>query len=99
MIYLPWRQFEAWQGDVTIRSTGDLPGLPAAMSRAIKNVDPTLAPGHLEPMSELLGGPLAQPRLGTLFLTGFGMVALLLAATGLYGVMLNRPGFSRAIDT
>ena len=38
-------------------------------------------------MDQLLGEPLAQPRLGTLLMTAFGGVALLLAAIGLYGVM------------
>ena len=36
---------------------------------------------------DYLGGPLAQPRLSALLLSGFGLVALLLAAIGLYGMM------------
>ena len=35
----------------------------------------------------LAGGPLAQPRMSALVLSGFGLAALLLAALGLYGVM------------
>ena len=35
----------------------------------------------------LAGGPLAQPRIAAVFLGGFGLAALLLAAIGLYGVM------------
>jgi ABC-type antimicrobial peptide transport system permease subunit len=40
-------------------------------------------------MDEVLAGPLAQPRLGALLMTSFGLVALLLAAIGLYGVMAS----------
>jgi ABC-type antimicrobial peptide transport system permease subunit len=35
----------------------------------------------------LAGGPLAQPRMSALVLSGFGLAALLLAAIGLYGAM------------
>jgi len=38
-------------------------------------------------MDQLLDAPLAQPRLSALLLSGFSVVALLLSAIGLYGVM------------
>ncbi len=38
-------------------------------------------------MDAFLDGPLAQPRLSAFLLSGFGSVALLLAAIGLYAVM------------
>jgi ABC-type antimicrobial peptide transport system permease subunit len=40
-------------------------------------------------MDDLLAGPLAQPRLSAMLLSGFGLAALLLAAVGLYGVMAS----------
>jgi putative ABC transport system permease protein len=40
-------------------------------------------------MDHLLDAPLAQPRLSALLLTGFSLVALLLSAIGLYGVMAS----------
>jgi putative ABC transport system permease protein len=41
----------------------------------------------LKAFDELLDTPLAEPRLSALLLGGFGAVALILAALGLYGVM------------
>src|SRR5262249_39390702 len=38
-------------------------------------------------MDRLLDAPLAQPRLSAMLLSGFSLVALLLSAIGLYGVM------------
>jgi ABC-type antimicrobial peptide transport system permease subunit len=40
-------------------------------------------------MDELLAEPLARPRLSAFLLSGFGIVALLLAAMGLYGMMAS----------
>jgi ABC-type antimicrobial peptide transport system permease subunit len=37
-------------------------------------------------MDQVLSGPLSRPRLETFLLSAFGLVALLLAAVGLYGV-------------
>jgi ABC-type antimicrobial peptide transport system permease subunit len=40
-------------------------------------------------MDEILDQPLAQPRVDTLLMSGFSIVALLLAAIGLFGVMAS----------
>jgi ABC-type antimicrobial peptide transport system permease subunit len=40
-------------------------------------------------MDEVLAEPLAQPRLSALLMSSFGLVALLLAAIGLFGVMAS----------
>jgi putative ABC transport system permease protein len=40
-------------------------------------------------VDDYLAGPLAQPRLSARLLSGFGLVALLLAAIGLYGIMAS----------
>jgi predicted lysophospholipase L1 biosynthesis ABC-type transport system permease subunit len=89
MMYLPWRQFAGWQGGFAVRSSGGVPTLTASIRRALKEVDPTLVLGELRSMDDLLGEPLAQPRLTTLLLVAFGVVALVLATVGLYGVMAS----------
>src|SRR4029079_9879528 len=40
-------------------------------------------------MDDVLAPSLAEPRLGTMLMTSFGVVALLLAAIGLYAVMAS----------
>jgi putative ABC transport system permease protein len=40
-------------------------------------------------MDQILDEPLAQPRLGALLASSFGIVALVLAAIGLFGVMAS----------
>ncbi len=86
-VYVPWDQFDGWQGGFAVRSTGDPTALAAAVRRAAREIDPQLHVYRVETMDEALGVPLAQPRLTTMLLTGFGAAALLLAAVGLYGVV------------
>ena len=72
---------------VVVRSAGDAAGLASALRGEIRALDPTLAVFNIETMEEHLRGALFLPRLaGTLFGV-FGVVGLLLAAVGLYGVM------------
>jgi predicted permease len=71
---------------VVVRSTGDAAGLVNAVRGEIRALDPTLAVFNIETMEQHLRGALFLPRLaGTLFGV-FGVVGLLLAAVGLYGV-------------
>jgi predicted permease len=85
-VYLPWTQ-SYWQGSFAIRTTVELSALKAAIRAAGLDVDPGLVLWRAQTMDQMLDEPLAQPRLGTMLMSSFGIVALLLAAIGLYGVM------------
>jgi predicted permease len=72
---------------LVVRSAGDPAALGSAVRRVIGALDPTLAVFNAETMEEHLHNALFLPRLaGTLFGV-FGVVGMLLAAIGLYGVM------------
>jgi len=64
-----------------------LAALVPALRQAGLDVDPDIGLWRAQTMDELLAAPLAEPRLGTLLMSAFGLVALLLAAIGLYGAM------------
>jgi putative ABC transport system permease protein len=86
MVYLSWRQAD-WQGDLAIRSTAIVS--QAAIRRAVADADPSLTVWSVYTMDEVLDDVVAEPRLNTLLLSMFGLVALALAAIGLYGVMAS----------
>ena len=88
IVYLPSMQ-SYWQGFVAIRSSVPLASLLPALRTAVRDVDPSLALDSPRTMDEILDEPLAQPRLDTLLMSGFSLVALLLAAIGLFGVMAS----------
>lgn len=87
-VYLPWRQ-AYWQATVAVRTSGDLASILPAVRRELAAVDPQLNLWYTRTMDQLLDAPLAQPRMSATLLSAFGLVALLLAAIGLYGVMAS----------
>ena len=87
-IYLPARQYFS-QGLFAVRTVGPLTGLLPAIRRAVHDADPEASIVRTQTIEELLAGQRALPRLSTLLLSGFGLVALLLAAVGLYGLMAS----------
>jgi len=88
LIYMPYRQW-FWQGYVAMRSTTPLTALLPSIRRAVKDVDPDAVVWTARTMDEYLDKPLAEPRMSALIVSTFGLVALFLAAVGLYGVMAS----------
>ena len=86
-IFIPWQQSDAWQGEFAIRTSLPLPAMLPVLRRELQAVDHRLELWSAKSMDELLGGPLAQPRLSAFLMSGFGLLALLLASIGLYGLM------------
>jgi len=89
IIYVPWRQMDFWQFNFAVRTRGDVAPILSAMRHQLTDVDPQLKLWYVHSMDELLGAPLAQPRMSTLLMSVFAVAALLLAAIGLYGLMAS----------
>jgi putative ABC transport system permease protein len=53
----------------------------------VRDFDPELVPDAIAPMTEVLRTQTAQGRFGSLLLTAFSILAAVLAAIGLYGVL------------
>jgi hypothetical protein len=87
--YIPWRQANFWQFGFAIRTSGSLASVLPALKRELRTVQPQLSMWYAKPMDQLLGQPLAQPRMSALLMAAFGGAALVLAAIGLYGLMAS----------
>lgn len=89
IIYVPWRQMDFWQFSFAVRTRGDISAVLPAMREQLAAVDPQMKLWYVHPMDDLLGAPLAQPRMSALLMSVFAVAALLLAAIGLYGLMAS----------
>jgi putative ABC transport system permease protein len=80
----------AWGGFpdlLAVRTSRPLAAMLPPVRAVLREVNPALVLWKTHTMDQLLDAPLAQPRLSALLLSGFSLVALLLSAVGLYGVM------------
>lgn len=71
----------------TLRTEGDPEALSNAVVERVQAVDPELEPARFRTYEDLMRGRLVQPRF-TMLLTGiFSLVATVLAAVGIFGVV------------
>ena len=73
--------------DVAVRTTGSSENLIGAVRRAIRAVDPDQPVYNVYTMEQRLAGSIAADRFNALLLGVFAAVAMILAATGIYGVI------------
>jgi putative ABC transport system permease protein len=88
-LYLPEVQWQFADGAMilTARTRGDPASLAKAVEAAIHSVDPTLPILQVATMEEVLSGTAEQRRFAMLLFQVFALVALALAAAGIYGVL------------
>jgi len=93
-MYLPHAQFRFWGGggaarsmNLAVRSSLPVNELRAALADAVGGLDPTLPLARVRTMEDVRRASTALPRLLTALVSAFSLLALLLTAVGLYGVV------------
>jgi predicted permease len=87
--YYPYKQYGLGTAHIALRVQGDPKALEPRIRAVLAEADPQTAVDAIKTMPTLIEDSLWQQRLWSLLLTGFAMVALLLAVVGIYGVMAN----------
>ena len=86
-IYLPLAQSPPRTATIALRVAGEPSALAASARRVIRGLDPDLAVFGVESMAHTLARSIWQPRLQALLVGSFAVIALVLAAVGVYGVV------------
>jgi putative ABC transport system permease protein len=84
-VYLPEAQFV--DSLLLIRTWGDPSAIAPAVRGAITAINPQVPVSSIATMKEVVSASVANQRFGAFLFTLFGFVALLLAASGIYGVI------------
>ena len=72
---------------IAVRTSGDPVALVDSLRRVAKELDPRLVLFDIRTMSDLRSASLAERRFVLTLVSGFGILALLLAVVGVYGVL------------
>lgn len=90
VIYVPFTQthpFWAAPKTLTVRTTIDPSGLVRSVQQEITALDTSIPVSNVQLMRDVMAASIGEQRTGMWLLGGFGMVALILAATGIYGLI------------
>jgi predicted permease len=86
-LYVPYAQQPRASLTLVIRAAGDPAGLASALRQVVSDVDRNQPVAYVTTMDELIDQSLAPRRYPALLLAAFAVLALILAAVGVYGVM------------
>jgi len=89
VIYYPFPNGQTGRGQMTlqVRATGEPSALVPAIRAEVQRIDDTMAMYDVRPLSSFINASIVQERMLTALMSFFGLLAMLLAAIGLYGVM------------
>jgi putative ABC transport system permease protein len=88
-MYCPFNQesFNIRRMTLILRTEGDPSNFVGSVRREVNSLDPDLALANIRTMDQLMSQSLGQSRYSGLLLGIFAIVALALAAVGIYGVI------------
>jgi putative ABC transport system permease protein len=87
MMYVPYDQAPFWGANVVVKSALSTSSVAAAIRQEIRRMDKDLPVTDVAQMPDLINASVAQPRFRTFLLGVFAAMALVLAATGIFGVI------------
>lgn len=85
--YIPVLQFYNPGMTLNVRAAGDGAALLPAVRSQVQALQPTMPLTNVQTAEQLIAQVLWAPRMGAALLGIFGLIALVLAAIGIYGVM------------
>jgi predicted permease len=87
MMYVPFAQAPFWGANVVVRSGLSPSSVAQAIRQEVRKLDKELPVTDVATMPDILEASLSQPRFRTFLLGLFAAMALVLAATGIFGVI------------
>lgn len=86
-IYIPLYRGLMGYGSLVVRSAKDVTALAVPIQSEVAHMDPDLAVSDVLTMDQIIGESTSDARFNAAFVVFFAVLALVLAAVGLYGVL------------
>ena len=87
MMYAPYFQAPFWGANLVVKSSLSTASVASAIREEVQKIDKDLPVTDVATMTDLVDASVAQPRFRTFLLTLFAAMALVLATTGIFGVI------------
>ena len=87
LLYLPYDTFPLAFMSIAVRSAAGSGIVASTARREAKNIDPDMGVDRIVPLTDVVHESVAEPRFRTLLLTSFAVIALVLAAVGIFGLI------------
>jgi predicted permease len=94
-VYFPFAQVTDETIEIAVRSEAAVAPLVPALQRVVQELDPTLPLYLVAPLADAVAQETAAARFGSVMLSLFAGMAILLAAVGIYGLLAFLVGTSR----
>ena len=85
-MYLPLEQFPYSGMTFVVRTSGEPNAVAAPVRAALRDIDPAQAVADVQPMADLARAAVGDTRLDTVLFATFGVIGLVLAMIGIYGL-------------
>lgn len=79
--------FDMGRAALVVKTEGDLVPVAATLHGIVRQLGPAVTLDRLGPLEDKISSSIGEPRFAAFVLTAFSVLALLLATTGLYGVL------------
>jgi len=86
-IYVPHQQFAIQSMSIFVRSQMSESALMGTIRQAVDEIDKDVPVYRMQALADYMSKSIAQPRLNAMLVGLFALIALLLAAAGIFGVM------------
>lgn len=86
-IYIPHQQFGIQTLSLMIRTSNNPESVTSGLRDAVAEIDKDVPIYRPRALADYVSGSMAQPRLNAMLVGSFALIALLLAAAGIFGVM------------
>ncbi len=86
-LYFPFEQQPPASTTLFVRTTGDAEAVVPALRSTLKTLEPNAVMDEVRALSDIAAQSAAVPNLAMRVLAGFALLALVLSAVGIYGVM------------
>jgi putative ABC transport system permease protein len=86
-VFVPWTQHSTGNPRLVVKGTASGASIAAVVRDVVQRVEPGTQIDQVAPLEALVARATAQPRFTSRVVAGFGALALLLAAVGIYGTL------------